>query len=76
MVGDKIIASDAYQLWSGVIKPSGFLKSPRHYCKFYYTFSFYFNQAINDDDEHCFQTPEMSLCYKIIIQHLDIFWQT
>ena len=26
-------------------KPSGFLRSPRHYCKFYYTCSFYFNKA-------------------------------
>ena len=28
-------------------KPSGFLRSPRHYCKFYYSFSFYFNNANN-----------------------------
>ena len=25
-------------------KPRGFLRSPRHYCKFYYS-SFYFNKA-------------------------------
>ena len=26
-------------------KPRGFLRSPHHYCKFYYSFSFYFNKA-------------------------------
>ena len=27
-------------------KPRGFLRSPRHYCKFHHSFSFYFNKAL------------------------------
>ena len=73
MVGDKIIASDVYQLWSGVIKPSGLLAIIANFIT--PSLSILIRQ-INDDDENCFQTSEMSLCYKIIIEHLDISWQT